>query len=551
MKSKNILILVLVIGLLIVSVILTGAFEGKVWAEGLSLKADIIIVNGNVFTMDEDNPSVEAIAIREGKILAIGRNQEVLRYWYPPYTEVIDAGRKVVAPGFIDIHTHSDSIVETDKFAENQLRQGTTLVVVGNCGGSPSDLRAHFEEIMINGIGLNYAQLYGHNVARREAMEDPSQIIPTPAEMEVMKKKVAKAMQDGAVGLSTGLEYQPGVAAETEEVVALAEVAAKYGGFYATHMRDEADKHLEAVEEALLIGKLAEIPVQISHIKTVGQANWHKVSTIIKTIEEAREEQVVYADQYPYTKAGWSTLIMVEPWAKIGGTEAFLERLEDPEKRERIEEEILARYENWYGDPGLVLITSCEKYPEYVGKTMREILIMRGEEPTVENAMKLNIEFIRWGGVGGADTMITEEWLEEYMVQPWVMVGSDSSVREYGRGVPHPRNYGTFPRVLGRYVRDEGVISLEVAIRKMTVLPAKMLGLTDRAQIKEGFWADLVIFDPDKIIDKADWNNPHQYPEGISEVLVNGCLVIKDGDFIAREKSLTPGMIIYGPGYNL
>lgn len=519
--------------------------------------ADTIIINGQILTMDEENPTAEAIAIgRDGRILAAGSMVSMMKHTRP-WTKVIDAEGSVVSPGFIDIHSHFERILNREEFlvAENYLRQGVTTVLSGNCGSAPFPLSEHLPEVESRGTAINYATLLGQATMMRQVMEDPT-APPTDEEMEDKKALVAQEMKAGAWGISTGLEYYPGLASTTEEVAALSEVAGEYGGIYASHIRSEAEKLVESIEEAIEIGQLANIPVQISHIKSEGYINWPKTDIVIQLIEEARARgEDVTADVYPYTAFSTSTAVMIPAWAYetyngYEGMDAVLARLEDEEKRALIKEFIVNRFIYDF-PPDAFIIRAFAPQPEYEGKSIAEILEMLDRPVTDDEAAELLIEIIQERGAGIIVHAMSEENVREYMQQPWAFIGSDGGPQLLDVGRPHPRNYGSFPRVLGKYVREEGVLSLEQALQKMTSLPAEKIGFSERGSIKPGYWADVVIFNPDEVVDHATFIEPHQYPSGIEYVFVNGMPVLWEGEFIAHEFEAEdrPGMVLYGPGY--
>ena len=473
----------------------------------------------------------------------------------------IDLGGAVLAPGFIDMHTHSDFTLPHFPRAEAMLRQGVTTQLVGNCGFSPfpvqrdrldllrsysaflgTDLPWEWEGaagfagyLASRPLACNVALQVGHGAVRIAAMGFDHRA-PTPAELATMERLVAQAFEDGAFALSTGLIYVPGSYSETAEVVALAKVAARYGGFYSSHIRGEGDTLLEAVQEALTIGREAGPPVQLSHHKAVDKRNWGRVEASLALIDRARAAgQDVLADQYPYT-AGSTTLAALLPqWSLEGGIAGLLGRLADPATRARIRAEVAPERPDQAPsgarefDPETVLISAIPDGPnqQYEGLMLTEIAARRGEQP-VDAALYL-LEQER-GGVGMIIFGMSEDDVRRVMRHPAVAIASDGwTLNPAAGGKPHPRSYGTYARVLGHYVREEGVLRLEEAVRKMTALPAQRLRRYDLGLIRPGCRADLVVFDPDRVADRATFADPHQYCDGVTHVMVNGQLVIESG----------------------
>jgi N-acyl-D-amino-acid deacylase len=503
------------------------------------------------------------VGIKDDRITAIGDLHR------EPAGSNLHASGKVVAPGFIDMHSHSDWRLWENRRAESKVRQGVTTEVVGNCGFSPApvsdeflaDLRGfalhvpagmdfhwrsvgdYLKAFDASGTALNVAQLIGHGTLRVAAMGFARRS-PTSAELSRMQKLLADGIEDGAWGLSTGLIYAPGSYATTEEIVALATVAGRHRGFYASHIRGEGATLLDAVQEAIHIGREADLPVQISHVKAAGRPNWGKVADALALVDAARDEGLdVMADVYPYTASSTMLRALLPDWALEGGIDAMLERLTDPDVRARIRRDVEAPptgqslldrigWEN-------VMVSSCTRRKDAEGKRISELAASRGMD-ALDAALELIV------AEGGRGSMILfqldERDLRRALVHEAVMIGSDgSALAPYlAAGKPHPRSYGTFPRVLGEYAREERVLTLPQAIHKMTALPARRLGLKDRGVVAVGARADLVVFDPRRVADRATYQEPHQYPSGIEHVLVNGSFVIKDG---AHTGSL-PGRLL-------
>lgn len=492
---------------------------------------DILILNGQIL----DGTGSEAISadlgIRNGRIVAIGDLGSRTR------SSEIDAQGLIVAPGFIDLHTHTERRLLDFPDIQNYTRQGVTTVLGGNCGASPYPMDDYMEKAESEGIALNLALLVGHNTVRTEVMGTENRP-STPEELGKMQALVDQAMQDGAFGLSTGLLYVPGTYSKTEEVVALAEVAALHGGIYATHMRNESSQLLESMDEALHIGRNAGLPVHISHHKAVGKSMWGQSVASLAKVDEAIAEGIdVTLDQYPYTASSTGLTVLFPSWALEGGRNKMLERLKDPTQRAKIKDTIVHNILNdrGGGDPASVVVSGYQADKSLEGKNLSEITRLKGNDPTAENAADTLMTLIEAGSGTGIYHCINEEDVQRIMKHPSVMSASDGSTIEFGVAKPHPRSYGTYPRVLGHYVREKAVLPLAEAIRKMTSLPAQRLGIDDRGIIKEGAWADLVLFDPKTVIDTATWMEPHSFPEGIPHVLVNGMVVVKDsawtGDF--------------------
>jgi N-acyl-D-amino-acid deacylase len=501
-------------------------------------KFDLVVQNG--FIIDgTGNPWFKAdIGVREGRIVRIGSidNKQAKK--------VIDAQDLIISPGFIDVHTHCDRGIVRIPTVDNYIYQGVTTVIGGNCGGHPFPLKELFSKIEGHGIALNFGCLVGHNTIRREVM-GMKMDAPSEEETESMKSLIHQEMEAGALGFSTGLSYLPGTYSEKDELVELASVVTGFGGVYATHLRDQGLYITEAIEEAIEIGETNNIPVQISHIKLADDAVWYELERITDPVEKARKRGVeVTLDQYPYTATSSGFGSSFPSWAFEGGNKNFLKRLENEENYAKIKSYIIKRRltsTKGINKPETIYIANSDKFPEYVGKNLQEILLSQGKEPTVENTADLIIEIQKNGGASGVFFQMNEKDVEDLMRLPYTMQGSDGGVQVKGRGVPHPRNYGTFPRVISHYVRKQGVISLEEAIRKMTSLPAQTFRLKERGMIKEGFYADITIFDKHKFEDKATFSAPHQYSQGLLYVVVNGELVVEKGEYTGR----LPGMILY------
>lgn len=520
---------------------------------------DVAIVGGRIVNGTGSPWFGGDIGIRNGKITRIGRLDR------SKAATVIDAKGLVVCPGFIDAHSHTDMVLSLDPKTESTIRQGITTMVVGNCGfslapvtpayksllerslsqflprGTKIDLSwSTFDEYLKHqekeGMASNTAHLVGHGTVRTAVMGHEARA-PSVEELEDMKWHVEEAMEAGAVGMSSGLIYPPGMYAEAEELVELAKVVARYGGVYASHIRGEGQTLLKAVDEAIRIGEGAGIPVQISHHKAFGKASWGETAKTLKMMEDARNRGVdVTCDQYPYEAGMTSLATLLPPWAHEGGLEKLLERLRTLEDRRRIVRDIENGLPGWMSHAKecgweniRVSSVGSEKNRNLEGKNLVEITKAKGASEVTMALLDLLLE------EGGQATMVVfcmgEEDIRGVMRHPFQMVGTDSwAVAPTGimsTGKPHPRFYGTYPRILGRYVRELGVLRLEDAIRRMTSFPAQRFGLQGRGFVAPGYWADIVVFDPETIMDKATYENPHQYPDGIKYVLVNGQVIIR------------------------
>ncbi|MBK9155585.1 MAG: D-aminoacylase [Chloracidobacterium sp.] len=434
------------------------------------------------------------VRIGKGKITAVG-NLKPSRG-----EEVIDANGLVLSPGFIDIHNHSESGLLSEGTAANQVSQGITTLFVGPDGGSPWPIADYFAKVQ-GKIALNVGGFIGHGTLRSQVMKENLARPATEAEIAAMAELLERGMLDGAFGLSSGLEYDAGFSSTTEELIALAKVAARHGGSYMTHMRDEEEGVLNSIREAIRIGREAKIPVQISHIKMGNSSVWGKSGEAMAIIEEARRDGLdITADAYPYT-AWASTITVLVPSRKH----------DDPAE--------VQKGINAIGGADKVLITSCRGYPQYEGKTLAEAAAIANTSP-----VEAYIDIVKKGGAGVVGFGMTEADVKSFYQTPWVMVSSDGGI-----GGRHPRGTGTFPRVLGRFVRENKWISLEEAVRKMTSLPARRLGLKDRGTIRKGMKADLVLFDPSTIIDRATFAEPQIISDGVNAVFVNGVVVWENG----------------------
>ncbi|RMZ51495.1 D-aminoacylase [Flavobacteriaceae bacterium PRS1] len=487
---------------------------------------DILILNGEIYDGSGNDPITMDIAIKDSLIVKIGDLSSFKA------KRIIDANGLAVAPGFIDMHAHLDPILELSE-CESHIRQGVTTALGGPDGSSPWPLAKYMDTLNQIGIGMNVAYLIGHNTVRKNVMKLENRA-PTESELSKMKEQIAQGMKDGAFGISTGLKYLPGAFSKVNEVIALSKVVSKYGGIYTSHLREEGLGLLDAVEEAITISRDADIPVVLTHHKVIGKPMWGKSEKTLQMVDSARTSGLnILIDQYPYNASYTSISILIPSWARAGGNQAFKKRISEPKLRDSIKAEIIFNIINDRGgnDLSRVQFAKVKWMPELEGKTLKYWCKIKGIEPTIENGADLVIEAQINGGASCVFHAMDEKDVERIMQHPQTMIASDGRLVKPGMGHPHPRWYGTFPRVLGHYVREKRIISLPQAIYKMTKLPAITLGLKDRGLIKEKMKADIVIFDPKTINDKATFENPHQYPEGINFVIINGEISIDNGIF--------------------
>lgn len=499
---------------------------------------DVLIRAGLVIDGGGRPGRVTDVAIIGRRIVAVG-NLEGLTA-----RVVIDARGRVVCPGFIDLHSHADRGILEFPAAENYIRQGVTTLLCGNCGSSPTDVAGFLRRLRSAGTGPNIALLIGHGSVRQSVMGRRN-VPPTAEQLAKMKQIVREAMQAGAVGLSTSLRYGPGSYASTEEIVALAREIVPFGGFYATHMRDEGTRILEALEEALQIGRRAGVPVHVSHHKISSASVFGLTRQTLARIDAARKAGIdVSLDQYPYAAGSGGVGLYVPQSSLAGGLDAFRRRVADPKRKRNIlaaVEDLLVRklYEadQSPGDPdhtrlalARVQIARARHDETLEGLTLVQILQSRRQEVTLRNGALLLVELVGHGVTGINHTLDARpgQDVDRVMAYPHTSIASDGSVFRFGEGNPHPRSYGCFPRVLGHYVRERKLLGLETAIHKMTALPARRLGWIDRGRVRTGQIADLTVFDPTTVADKATFRKPHQHSVGILHVLVAGTFVLKN-----------------------
>lgn len=500
-----------------------------------SIPYDLIIKNGLVYDGTQNPPQTQDIAIKADKIVGRGDFSEA------DALQILDATGAAVAPGFIDTHTHLDPLDNLLALSnsESQLRQGVTTSIGGPDGrGVPLQygFAAFLDTLSQVGVGINMGFMAGHNKIRKKIMQLENRA-PTKKELDRMIAMADQAMDEGAFGLSTGLKYLPGNFAKIDEVIALSRVVANKGGVYSTHLRDEGIAIMPAIEETIEIGQKANIPIILTHHKVIGKPMWGKSDETLARVDKARNNGVnILLDQYPYAASHTGLSVLIPAWARAGGQEKFIERLSNPESYAKIKAEIIFNILNDRGGEDLnrIQFARVKWQPDLEGKTLKEWIVMEGKKPTIENGAEYVIKGQRNGGASCIYHAMEEKDVEKIMQHPLTMIASDGRLSSPGIGHPHPRAYGTFPRVLGKYVREKKLLSLQEAIYKMTLFPAKTYGIENRGQLKKGLKADLVIFDPNTIIDKATFIQPHQYPVGISHVLVNGKWSIKNGEFLNK-----------------
>jgi N-acyl-D-amino-acid deacylase len=532
---------------------------------------DIVITNGHIIDGTGSPWYSGDVGIRDGRIAAIG----VLSA--EPRKRTIDAKNKVVAPGFIDMLGQSETTILVDPRLPSKVYQGITTEITGE-GGSAAPLndsiiandrpayqhykidpdwrtfRQYFARLEKQGMGINLASYVGATQVRRMVLGD-ADVQPTPEQLEKMKALVRDAMRDGTIGVSTSLEYAPAPYAKTGELIALASEASKFGGIYATHVRSEGDAVLESVDEAIRIGREAHIPVEIWHIKVAGKANFGRMPDLIARIAKARAEgSDISADTYAYTAWSNSMSAFVPPWAHDGGDAKMIERLKDPATRARIRKDMGTPSKDWDNEwdeisgPQDVTITLVQnpELKKFQGKRLSDIAKALNKDP-MDTLFDLLIEDKGFTNV--AVFGMSEPDVVLALQQPWVAVDNDSSGTSpegiLGEEHPHPRAYGTFPRVLRKYVREEKKLTLEDAIRKFTALPAQRMRFTDRGVLKQGTWADVVVFNPNTVRDVATFDDPNRFSEGMDFVLVNGTIVIENG----KMTGMLPGKVLRGAGF--
>jgi len=507
---------------------------------------DIVLAGGRVFDGTDRPPVVADIGIRGDRIVAIGDLEA------RPAALRLDVTGLAVAPGFIDIHSHAVRDDPTDGIfrwpdAENLIRQGVTTVVGGPDGSSPLPVSATLKALEDRPAAVNFATFVGHGSIRALVVGEDDRP-PTPDELEAMRAQVAEAMREGAFGLSSGLIYAPGRFADTDEVIELARVAGEYGGIYISHMRQEGLDVLKSVAETIRIGEQGGLPTQLTHHKIVGAPMWGKSTETLAMVDAARARGVdVSIDQYPYTASSTSLTILFPGWSLDGGRDALLARLADPDQRQRIRAAIVYNIEVDRGgnDPANVVLANCPHDTNLNGLNLAERLRQEERNVTHENAAELLMELVTAGNCSAVFHAIDEDDVRRIMQHPVTMTASDGGIEGPSERVPHPRNYGTFARLLGYYVREQNVLPLHTAIHKISRLPAERIGLADRGRLAVGAVADIAVFDPARIIDTATFAEPHQYARGMEHVLVSGRPVLKAGTMTGER----PGRVLRSASY--
>jgi len=547
----------------LISFLMVAVINGAIAAD-----YDVLIRNGSIYDGTGAPPYVADLAINGDRVSAIGQ-------FAPGSADLeIDASELAVAPGFFNMLSHAHLSLISDGRAMSDVMQGVTFEVLSEISMSPlTDSTADFwsrifktqvdmtwrtlgeylQTVENKGVSVNFATFVSAATVRMNVigMDD---VDPTPEQLDMMKTQVAEAMEDGALGLTTALIYAPGTYAETEELIELAKVAGQYGGIYTAHMRSESNQFIESIDETLRIGREAKLPVKIHHLKAAGRPNWNKMDIAIDKIEALRREGIpVTADMYTYI-AGASGLEPSMPtWVQAGGYNKWVERLKDPEIRARVKEEMAVNAQDWEnlgyfaGPEGMMFVGFKNKaLRKYNGKTLAEVAAAREQDPR-DTIIDLVIE--DGSRVDTAYYLMSEENLKKQIRQPWVMFGSDAEApAAEGKtleGGAHPRTYGNIARLLGKYVRDEKVIAMEEAIRRLSFLPAQTLGIRERGRLAPGYYADVAIFDPKTIKDNSQFDDPHRYASGVQYVLVNGVPVVSEGE----HTGATPGRAVHGPGW--
>jgi N-acyl-D-amino-acid deacylase len=495
---------------------------------------DLLIVGGTVIDGTGRPGAVADVAVKTGRIVALGRLSR------SQAAKVIDASHLVVAPGFIDVHTHADNLVEQPA-AANFVRMGVTTVVAGNCGTSALDVGVELQALRDAPAAVNFATLVGHNTVRTAVMGTENRL-PRPAELARMKSLVWKAMADGAIGFSTGLQYVPGVYAQLPEIVELARVSANAGGIYASHMRNEGTALEDAIAETIHVGELVEGRVEISHLKVDSPKRWGLSEQALALIDAARAKGVdVGADQYAYTAASSSLDVRFPSWALAGGPAQIAARLNTPMTWQRIKAEMASMLDaRGLSDLSFAVVALYPTDHALDGLSMRQVALRKQGSDSVDAQLEAARQMLLQGGASMIYHVMSDADVERIMRHPQVAIASDASVTTWGDGVPHPRGYGNNARVLGTYVRARHVLTLAEAIRKMTSLPANHFHIPARGTIRPGFAADLVVFDPAAVADQATYVAPHAYAKGFSYVLVNGVAVVQNG----AATDARPGQVI-------
>lgn len=502
---------------------------------------DLLITNGRIVDGSGNSWVRGDIAVKDGMIVRVGRISGLGK---ASATRTIDARDRIVSPGFIDTHGHIEFGLFETPTADNFIHNGVTTVITGNCGGSADSVKDFLARVDTSRTSINVATLVGHNTVRRQVMGLANRAA-TPEDQQKMETLVDTAMREGAVGLSTGLIYLPGVYSNTPEVVGLAKAAARHGGLYASHIRNEGNKVTEAINEALDIGRAAKMPVQVSHFKVSAPANWGRSRETLALIENARRDGLdVTIDQYPYTASSTALSVMLPEWAMEGGQDDIKKRLTESASRQKIATEMLRNAENnKRPNFAYAVVARHAADASLNGKNITEINTLRGRPSTLAAEIETMLDILVAGGAQMVYHGMNEDDVRYFMAWRFNMIGADGGVQN-GRGMPHPRSYGTNARVLAKYVREEKIVPLEDAIRRMTSLAAQKFQLKDRGLLREGYAADIVIFDENRVTDRATFEKPHQFSEGFDYVLVNGTVTVENG----VHTKVRAGQALRGPG---
>ncbi|HTE01407.1 MAG TPA: D-aminoacylase [Mucilaginibacter sp.] len=500
---------------------------------------DIILKNGKIIDGTGNPWFYGDVGIIKNKVISIGDLSK------SKADKTIDAIGLIIAPGFIDVHTHIEGDEKKTPTADNFIYDGVTTVITGNCGSSNVDIKKYFKFLDSLKLSVNVGTLIGHNDVRSAVLGDGA-VTPNAAQLLQMQGLVEQAMRDGAMGFSTGLIYTPGLYSKTDEVVALAKAAAKYKGIYTSHMRNESDKIFEAIAEAIDVGRQAKMPVEISHFK-VGLPNWNRSDEMIAMVERARAEGLdVTVDQYPYTASSTTLNVLMPDWLLAGGRDSVLKRLADADTHHKVVEEMIKdmkRRGRQHFD--YAVVAHCDTDPSFNGRNIMQINMQKGRASTIPDEIETILDIIKIGGASMVFHGMNEDDVQNILKFPLTMVASDSGIRLFGSGVPHPRGYGSNARVLGYYVREKHLIRLEDAVRRMTSLPAQKFKIEGRGILKPGMFADIVIFDADTVKDESTFEHPHAYSTGFKYVLVNGKLTVDNFKHLGTRN----GAILHGPGY--
>jgi N-acyl-D-aspartate/D-glutamate deacylase len=482
------------------------------------INADVLLKGGTIVDGSGSEPFVGDVAIKGDRILAVGNVGDVTA------DRSIDCTGLIVCPGFIDLHNHSDGSILADasRDAACYLTQGCTTLVTGNCGGGRADIGKYYDEIEAAGAGINIAQLVPHGAVRDKVMGKVRRA-PTAEELEKMKQLASEGMQQGAWGMSTGLQYVPGAYAKTDELIAIATVVGEHGGIYASHIRDESDELMESIEEVLEIARGAKLPCHISHLKSSKPRNWGKIRAATQVVEQARQSGlVITADQYPYTASSTSIMAMLLPdEEREGGEQVTADRLKDPGQEARMRPIIAKGIE----ERGPLMIASFEPKPAWVGKLISDVAKEEGREQ-----VDIAVELLRDGRAMGVNFGMDENDVRYAMTMPWVATASDGSAKIDDGTRPHPRSFGTFARKIGRYAIHDKVLPMQAAIRSASGLPAEIIGMKDRGYLRKDLVADIVVIDADEFMDHATYEKPFEKSTGVRWLLVNGKFAIDDSE---------------------